>query len=191
MKDAKNGTRGTTKPDYIDYAAVVKSKVSVPSVVEMYLPEIKPLHNRIPCPIHNGTDRNLLLHPDHFYCFVCNEGGDAIRLVRHIFGCDFMTALKRLNEDFALNLPLGTKPTDSERTELKRSYAERLKKKQEEQDKAERHYQHYLDLLELYNTVCRICEESAPQLPWDEWSPDWCTAMRLRTELKEELEETI
>ena len=189
MKDAKNGTKRTTKPDYIDYAAVVKSKVSVPSVVEMYLPEVKPLHNRIPCPIHNGTDRNLLLHPDHFYCFVCNEGGDAIRLVRHIFGCDFMTALKRINDDFALNLPLGTKPTDSEKLKLKRQYEDRLKQKRAEEEQAERHYQHYLDLLELYNTVCRICEEYAPQMPWDEWSPDWCTAMRLRTELREEIQE--
>ena len=176
------------KPNYIDYAAVVKSKVSVPSVVEMYLPEVKPVHNRIPCPIHNGTDRNLLLHPDHFYCFVCNEGGDAIRLVRHIFGCDFMTALKRLNEDFALDLPLGTKPTDSEKLKLKQQYEERQKQKRAEEEQAERHYQHYLDLLELYNTVCRICEESAPQLPWDDWDQDWCTAMRLRTELQEELE---
>lgn len=175
-------------PNYIDYAAVVKSKVSVPSVVEMYLPEVKPVHSRIPCPIHNGTDRNLLLHNDHFYCFVCNEGGDAIRLVRHIFGCNFMDALKRLNEDFALDLPLGTKPTDAERLKLKRQYEERLKQKRAEAEEAERQYLHYLDLLELYNTVCRICEESAPQLPWDEWSPDWCTSMRLRTELREEIE---
>ena len=178
----------SSKHDYIDYAAIVKSKVSVPGVVEMYLPEVKPVHNRIPCPIHNGADRNLLLHNDHFYCFVCNEGGDAIRLVRHIFGCNFMDALKRLNEDFALDLPLGTKPTDSERTELKRSYAERLKKDRDEADKAERQYRHYLDLVELLRTVEQICTEQAPQMPWDEWSPDWCTAMRLRTELREEIE---
>ena len=177
------------KHDYIDYAAVIKSKVSVPSVVSRYLPGVKPLHNRIPCPIHNGTDRNLLLHPDHFYCFVCNEGGDAIRLVRHIFGCDFMTALKRLNEDFALDLPLGTKPTDSERAEMKRSYAERLKREREATELAERREKAYLDRLELYRTVCQICENEAPQTPWDDWQPDWCTAMRLRTELREEIQD--
>ena len=177
------------KHEYINYAEVIKSKVSVPSVVEMYLPTVKPLHNRIPCPIHNGTDRNLLLHNDHFYCFVCNEGGDAIRLVRHIFGCDFMTALKRLNEDFALNLPLGTKPTDAKRTELKRSYAERLKKEREAAELAERRETAYLDRLELLRSVEQICTERAPQTPWDEWEPDWCTAMRLRTELKAELQD--
>jgi hypothetical protein len=176
------------KHNYIDYAAVVKSKVSVPSVVEMYLPEVKPVRNRIPCPIHNGTDRNLLLHPDHFYCFVCNEGGDVIRLVRHIFGCDFMTALKRLNEDFALDLPLGTKPTDSERSALKRQYEDRQRQKRAEEEESERKYQHYLDLLELYRTVCMICESEAPKFPWDDWSDLWCNAMRLRTELREELE---
>ena len=100
-----------------------------------------------------------------------------------------MTALKRLNEDFALNLPLGTKPTDAEKLKLKRQYEDRQKQKRAEEEQEERNYQHYLDLLELYNTVCRICEESAPQLPWDEWSPDWCTSMRLRTELREEIED--
>lgn len=181
--------RSKHKTDYINYAEVIKSKVSVPSVVEMYLPEIRPLHNRIPCPIHNGTDRNLLLHSDHFYCFVCNEGGDVIRLVRHIFGCDFKTALERLNADYCLGLPLGTKPSDAERIKLKQQYAERLKREQEEADKAERRETAYLDRLELLRTVEQICTERAPQTPWDEWEPDWCTAMRLRTELREEIEE--
>ena len=177
-----------SKHDYIDYAAVVKSKVSVPSVVSRYLSTVKVVHNRIPCPIHNGTDRNLLLHQDHFYCFVCGEGGDVIRLVRHIFQCSFTDALKRLNMDYCLDLPLGTKPSDAERIRLKSSYSERLKKEHEEADKAERLYRNYLDRLELLRTVEMICEHEAPQTPWDEWEPDWCTAMRLRTELREEID---
>ena len=100
-----------------------------------------------------------------------------------------MTALKRLNEDFALDLPLGTKPTDAEKLKLKRQYEERQKQKRAEEEQAERQYEHYLDLLGLLRTVEHICEESAPQLPWDEWSPDWCTAMRLRTELREEIQD--
>ena len=178
-----------SKHNYINYAEVIKSKVSVPSVVEMYLPVVKPLHNRIPCPIHNGTDRNLLIHSDHWYCFVCGEGGDVIRLVRHIFGCDFKTALARLNADFNIGLPLGTKPSDADRIKLKRSYAERLKREREAAELAERRETAYLDRLELLRSVEQICTERAPQTPWDEWEPDWCTAMRLRTELKAELQD--
>ena len=178
-----------SKHNYINYAEIVKSKVSVPSVVSRYLSTVKVVHNRIPCPIHNGTDRNLLLHQDHFYCFVCNEGGDVIRLVRHIFGCDFRTALERLNTDFCLDLPLGTKPSDAERIKLKRSYAERLKREREAADLAERRETAYLDRLELLRSVEQICTDRAPQTPWDEWEPDWCTAMRLRTELKAELQD--
>lgn len=177
------------KRDYINYAEVIKSKVSVPSVVEMYLSTVKAVHNRIPCPIHNGTDRNLLLHQDHFYCFVCNEGGDVIRLVRHIFQCDFKTALARLNADFNLGLPLGTKPSDAERIKLKCDYAERLKKEREATELAERRERNYLDRLELLRSVEMICTEQAPQTPWDEWEPDWCYAMRLRTELNAELQD--
>ena len=181
--------RSKHKTDYIDYAAVVKSKVSVPSVVSRYLPTVKVVHNRIPCPIHNGTDRNLLLHQDHFYCFVCNEGGDVIRLVRHIFQCRFTDALKRLNADYCLDLPLGTKPSDAERIKLKQQYAERLKREREAADLAERREKAYLDRLELLRSVEQICTEQAPQTPWDEWTDDWCTAMRLRTELREEIDE--
>ena len=177
------------KHDYIDYAAVVKSKVSVPSVVSRYLSAVKVVRNRIPCPIHNGTDRNLLLHQDHFYCFVCGEGGDVIRLVRHIFQCSFTDALKRLNNDFGLDLPLGTKPSDAERIKLKQQYAERLKREREAADLAERREKAYLDRLELLRSVEQICTDRAPQTPWDEWEPDWCTAMRLRTELREEIDE--
>ena len=177
------------KHDYVNYAEIIKQKVSVPSVVSRYLPSVKPLHNRIPCPIHNGTDRNLLIHQNHFYCFVCGEGGDVIRLVRHIFGCDFKTALERLNTDFCAGLPLGTKPSDAERIAMKRSYAERLKREQDEADKAERREKAYLDRLELYRTVEQICTEQAPQTPWDDWQPDWCTAMKLRTELNAELQD--
>lgn len=176
------------KHDYINYAEVIKSKVSVPSVVEMYLPAVKIVQNRIPCPIHNGTDRNLLLHKDHFYCFVCNEGGDVIRLVRHIFGCDFKTALARINADFNLGLPLGTKPSDADRIKLKQQYAERIKKERETAELAERRETAYLDRLELLRSVEMICTERAPQTPWDEWESDWCTAMRLRTELNAELQ---
>ena len=179
-----------SKHDYINYAEIVKSKVSVPSVVSRYLSTVKVVHNRIPCPIHNGTDRNLLLHQDHWYCFVCGEGGDVIRLVRHIFQCSFTDALKRLNYDFGLDLPLGTKPSDAERLKLKQQYAERLKKEQEEADKAERREKAYLDRLELLRSVEMICTDRAPHTPWDEWEPDWCTAMRLRTELREEINET-
>ena len=177
------------KRDYVNYAEIVKSKVSVPSVVSRYLPSVKPLHNRIPCPIHNGTDRNLLLHNDHFYCFVCNEGGDVIRLVRHIFGCDFKTALERLNTDYCIGLPLGTKPSDAERIKLKQAYAERLNKEREATELAERREKAYLDRLELCRTVCQICEDYAPKTPWDDWTDDWCAAMRLRTELKAEIED--
>lgn len=87
-----------------------------------------------------------------------------------------------------MDLPLGTKLSDADRTKLKKDYAERLKRKQDEQDKAERLYRNYLDRLELLRSVEQICTDYAPQLPWDEWSPDWCTAMRLMTELKEEIE---
>ena len=39
----------------------------------------------------------------------------------------------------------------------------------------------------LLNEVEKICVEERPKTPWDEWKPVWCMAMRLRTELMDEV----
>lgn len=49
-----------------------------------------------------------------FRCWVCSVGGDSIDLTSRLLGLDVMGAVRRLNEDFRLALPLDHQPTQAE-----------------------------------------------------------------------------
>ena len=85
--------------------------------IALYAPNSAPRQNRIPCPIHNGDNYNLHYSDKLYHCFVCGEGGDVIKFVQHVFNINFMCAVRKLNNDFALNLPLDRKPTLREQRE--------------------------------------------------------------------------
>lgn len=47
---------------------------------------LKPVSNRMQCPVNQGEKRELVITPSKglFYCFGCKEGGDLIKLVSHV-----------------------------------------------------------------------------------------------------------
>ena len=94
----------------------------------------------------------------------------------------------RINDDFALNLPVhDTELTDEQKNRIEESKRKLTRSLLDELK------QHELEL--EYDTMCdllciveKICKQEAPA-PWDDdWSELWCQAMRLRTELKEQIE---
>lgn len=65
------------------------------------------------CPWHNERTASLKLYPGDrgFYCFGCGRGGSVVDFVGELFGLSPMEAVRRLNQDFNLGLPLD-KPLD-------------------------------------------------------------------------------
>ena len=63
---------------------------------------------RCKCFFHGGDHKNLKLYgPGRgYYCFVCHEHGDVIRLVMNYSKCSFMEAVEWLNDAFGLRLDL-------------------------------------------------------------------------------------
>lgn len=172
-----------------DYAAIIKECVPVRDAVQAYVSA--PIrHNRIPCPFHGGTDYNMGIKTKWFHCFVCGCGGDVIDFTRKLFHLSWFDAVCKLNDDFHLDLPVrGSKDVSDQ---AKRAIAEAKQKQQQTlMDEMEQ------NTLELeYDTMCaalvvveKICKEDAPA-PWDdEWDPVWCQAMKMKTELKEHIEQ--
>lgn len=89
----------------LDYADIVNSSVNMTDIVKQYS-GVNPVHNRIPCPFHNGKDRNLALYPHGYKCYVCGAKGDPIGYTQRVLGLDFMGAVGRINRDFGLGLPM-------------------------------------------------------------------------------------
>ena len=96
----------------------VRERVSALDVAQLY--GFHP--NRagfIPCPFHHERTASLKLYPGAkgFYCFGCHTGGSVIDFVAQLYGLDALGAVRRLDEDFRLGLPIDRQQTPQERTE--------------------------------------------------------------------------
>jgi hypothetical protein len=132
----------------------------------------------------------MRIYKHSYYCFVCHEYGDVIRFTQTMLGIPFKDALERLNLDFNLNLPIGSEPSDAERhrlAELNRKIDEHRRLEDARLSDAAARERLVADWVGLLHLVEIICREKAPKTPWDEWADDWCEAMRVRTELNEQI----
>ena len=173
----------------IDYAEIIKSSIPMQEVVERYTGQ-RPIRNRIRCPIHHGSDLNMRIYRCSYHCFVCHATGDVIQFVQSVLGLSFQDAMKRLNEDFRLDLPIGTErngPNRAALSELNRRIAERKYWEWLEQVDSEIVGLKRANLLGLLHTIEVICETERPKTADEEWNPVWCMAMMVRTELMEEV----
>ena len=59
------------------------------------------------CPFHQEKTPSFKIYTDNFYCFGCGENGTVIDFVMKYFGTTNIETVKKLNNDFALNLPIG------------------------------------------------------------------------------------
>ena len=173
----------------IDYAEIIKSSIPMQEVVERYTGQ-RPIRNRIRCPIHHGSDLNMRIYRNSYHCFVCHATGDVIQFVQSVLGLPFQDAMKRLNEDFRLNLPIGEKLPEQDKarlTELNSRNAARLFRERMVQIDEAIAGTHQANLAGLLHLVELIYAEDAP-MPWDdEWNPAWCEAARVRTLLNEQI----
>lgn len=63
------------------------------------------------CPFHQDKHPSVSFKNGRFRCFACEVSGDSIDLVGKLFDLDTMGAVRRLNQDFALTLPIDRPPT--------------------------------------------------------------------------------
>lgn len=99
-------------------------------VLEHYCPSTPRRQHRCPCPIHNGKDFNFS-YLDHGYrCFSCGATGDVVKFVQQILELPNRSdAMKRINADFGLGLPIGVALSDSQSANLALKRAEASAKK--------------------------------------------------------------
>ena len=91
---------------------------------------------RIPCPLHNGTGANCGVKDHYIHCFVCGQSADLIKFVQVYFGLDFQSAIRKLNDDFCLGLPIGQRIDRRKKLEMERlAFQRRQKAKQEEMER--------------------------------------------------------
>lgn len=91
-------------------------------------------HGRCRCPFHHGEDRNMMLYPEDrgFYCFVCHESGDCIKLAKELLGgdCRYSDAANWIDRTFQLGVFADRKPSAWERVRLANCRSQARERKQ-------------------------------------------------------------
>lgn len=135
-------------------ASEIKQTVSMEDVCRQYGIEI----NRAgfaKCCFHADRKPSMKVYPGNggFHCFSCGAHGDIFHIVEKLYGCDFMTSLRTVIQDF--NLPYDLDSTDDRKQkELEeRLRAERLKQHRREQEELRRQaeYRKWQDIFTMYD----------------------------------------
>lgn len=119
-----------------DFAESIKRKVSMHDAARFY----GLTFNRTGfayCPFHNEKTPSFKIHNSKGHCFGgCGWSGDVIQFVQDMFKLDFNGAIRKLNSDFSLALPIDRKPTLREQRDAEKRHrelmAERVKREAEE-----------------------------------------------------------
>ncbi len=157
------------------YASEIKSRIKMPELLSFYGFKLN-AKGRMPCPFHNGKDDNLGVKDNFYHCFVCGEKGDIFTFTQKIFDISFSEALVKLNEDFAVGLPVGKKLSRREQLELGRKAFKRrqeINAREEEKTRIESEYwEAYDEWLRLDNIV-RYGKPTSPS----EATPEYIAAL--------------
>ena len=163
--------------EYTQYADAIKRTVTMQQAINLYAPSPAPRGHRIPCPIHNGDNYNLCFTDKLYHCHKCGEGGDVIRFVQHIFKLNFLDAVRKLNNDFTLALPLDRKPTLREQREAEQRQREITAERQRREAQQAAYDALYCSLWDEYARLDKQRRDYKPQSIDDEFSPLYVEAV--------------
>lgn len=83
-------------------ADLIKAELTMADILTAYGFDGNARHRRIPCPIHNGTDKNFSFTDFGWQCFTCGAHGGLVNFVEQYLECRFEDALADINRKFRL-----------------------------------------------------------------------------------------
>ena len=143
------------------------------------------------CPFHGDRDASLKVYRDPrrgWHCYGCHAGGDVIDFAMRLYGVGFREAVSRINEEFALGLPLGEPMTGAQRRamreEIERAKQARLALQRREHEAENAYWAAY----DAWLSNERVMQENAPS-GLSEPNAAYCEAIIRRDELEEALKD--
>ncbi len=142
-------------------ATIIRASLTMEQVVSIYLPAERIRRGFIACPFHGEEVGSLKLYDDSFYCFGCHAGGDAVDFVGKLLSLSPADATRRINDDFALGLPLG-ESTMRQRLDAQRRGAELLRQREAIAEERRRRIEAYSDLVDKWTRLAVQMRDNAP-----------------------------
>ncbi|MCI7302956.1 MAG: CHC2 zinc finger domain-containing protein [Clostridia bacterium] len=174
-------------PDAVVWSEQIQDRIKMRDVITMYVGRTDKPYGRIPCPFHHGHHNNLGYTDEVFHCFVCEVKGNVISFVAQLYGLTNIEAMKKIDEDFHLDIT-GKKPTLMTKRAAKRRAKER---KQRETRLAELN-QSYYELARLHAFLFRSMTIHKPESEnEDAWHPVYVYAAQHLSEIEYQLDELM
>lgn len=152
------------------FANQIKTRVKMPEILRRYGFDVD-RNKRVPCPFHNGTDRNCGVKEDYIHCFVCGESADQIGFVQKYFSLNFSEAVSKINDDFCLGLPIGERIDKRRQSDMaKQAFLKKQEQKKREQER-ESLLKQWADLHGEFIRMERNQKDFAPKNPDEEPHP--------------------
>jgi hypothetical protein len=132
-------------------------------------------HNKALCPFHADQKPSMHIYPGNrgFYCYVCNKGGSVIDFVMGLFNLDFHDAIRKINSDFGLHLPIDSPLTDAQQQEADRQAYIRKREQERRRNELKTLCTAYSAAYDKYAALDIIMRDEAPKGPYDDISPHY------------------
>ena len=185
MNNARSrAIRRKYKENQIDYASQIKQSVTMLDICQQYGIDV----NRAgftPCTFHQEKTGSMKIYQNGYHCYGCGAHGDVIDFTAHFFGLQFYDAIKKLNDDFRLGLPIGQKLDYEKQKEaaraaykLRKARDARKRKRQELLERRERALSNWI----TYDTMITENAPTAVSDPFGgvfiDWPDAYVTALK-------------
>ena len=110
-----------------DFIPQIKARITMRDICDRYGIDVN-RRGYARCVFHEEKTPSMRIYDNgSFHCFGCGATGDVIDFVRKYYDLNLQQAVVRINNDFALGLPVGRKPSAREIEEARK--AEALRKR--------------------------------------------------------------
>lgn len=163
-----------------DFAAQIKARVTMADVCRQYGIEVN-YAGFARCPFHSEKTASFRIYPGDkgWHCFgACGEGGSVIDFVMKFFGLNLSDAIRRINDDFDLALPLDYEPSEEERKEAARIAYERRQELAERKRLHEAVLDRYYNALTAWIDIDTAIRRNAPKSRTEAFSDEYASALK-------------
>ena len=117
------------------------------------------------CPLHGDRDASLKVYEGArgWTCYGCHRGGDVINLAKDLYGVKLSDAVRRLNDEFGLRLPLDEKPNLKDRFLFRAGKIRQETEREREEHRKELLEKEYWDTFDMWMYLDRCAAELEPE----------------------------
>ena len=117
------------------------------------------------CPFHNDNSPSCKIYPGNrgFHCFSCGTGGDVLDFAQGYFNLAKAEAIRKLNADFALGLPLDGYDREAAEKQFREQRRKQEQKRRKQQEVTERYWALF-DTLEGIEMVLSAFRPVSPDI---------------------------